>query len=215
MNFGGREGRAPPVDLAPFWHGEQDAERQDERHFPFYGAPPPVRLYLVRHGIAEEKGGKADAERTLTNQGRKDVAAVALALAGLVERPVKILSSPYLRAEQTAEIVRETLKVEEKLRVTDALSPESDWPTLRALLEEAEEDDAASVIAVGHNPSMSEICAAIVAGTTDARIALAKGAAACIELDDLHGRPAGELKWILTPSTIRAAFGEGPKAKAR
>jgi len=168
-----------------------------------------VRLYLVRHGAAEEKLGKNDAERSLTAEGRDDLLVVADRLRGAVEHPLRLLSSPYLRAEQTAEILRERLSIKEKIVATNALLPEADWGQLRAVLAPLVAQGAANVLAVGHNPSISVMIATIVAGDEDARISMAKGAAACLEVDDLHGRPAGELKWLLTPRALR-----GPRPKA-
>ena len=70
-----------------------------------------MRLFLVRHGSAEEKAGRADSERALTQEGRHEVASVCPAIAAALEPPTRLLSSPYLRAEQTAEILRETLGI--------------------------------------------------------------------------------------------------------
>lgn len=158
-----------------------------------------MRLYLVRHGHAEDKAGKEDAARALTPAGRRDIAAVASYIAHGLESPVRVLSSPYLRAEQSAEILREALRLEGKLHATEALLPESDWPALRAHLLELEAGGVRSVIAVGHNPSISMICASIIAGSSDARIELPKGAVACIELDSFESRQPGDLRWLVTP----------------
>lgn len=171
--------------------------------------PHPVKLYLVRHGAAEDKLWKSDAERALTAQGRDDLLLVADRLRGAVEHPLRLLSSPYLRAEQTAEILRERLGIKEKLAPTNALLPEADWGQLRAVLEPLAAQGVANVVAVGHNPSISLMVATIIAGDEDARVSMAKGAAACLEIDDLRGRPAGELKWLLTPRALR-----GPRPRA-
>jgi phosphohistidine phosphatase len=163
-----------------------------------------MRLYFVRHGTAEEKLGKNDPERALTKEGREEIELVAPYLEAAVEEPMKLISSPYLRAEQTAEILREALGNREKIAPTNALLPDADWASLRKVLEDFDGAGAKSVVAVGHNPSISEMVARIVAGEDDARISMAKGAVACLEIDHLHGRPAGELKWLLTPKALRA-----------
>ena len=166
-------------------------------------------LYLLRHGEAEEKPGKDDAARALTKAGREDVTTVALAVAPLLHRPLRILSSPYLRAEQTAEIFRETAAAAQKLEPCDQMLPESSWAELRAVLDKLAAQGAGAIIAVGHNPSISEMCGTIVGGAGDVRIPLSKGAMACLEIDNLHGRPAGELKWLITPKTVRANTSKG------
>jgi phosphohistidine phosphatase len=167
-----------------------------------------MRLFLVRHGQAEDKPGKEDAARALTAQGRSDIAAIAPLLASGLERPLRLLSSPYLRAEQTAEILRERLAIPEKLAATQALLPESDWSALRPLLEEFATEGVRCLIAVGHNPSISQMCGRIAGGSDEVRIALSKGAVACLLVDDLQGRPAGELLWLVTPSVLRATTGK-------
>lgn len=163
-----------------------------------------MRLFLVRHGTAEEKLGKRDPERALTKEGREEVALVAPLLAAALEEPLRLLSSPYLRAEQTAEVLREKMGLDEKIAPTDALLPESDWSALRGILDTFEGDGVKTVVAVGHNPSISLMVSRIVAGEDDARISMPKGAVACLDVDRLHGRPAGELKWLLTPKALRA-----------
>jgi phosphohistidine phosphatase len=168
-----------------------------------------VWLYLLRHGQAEEKAGKDDAARALTKAGREDVASVAMAVAPLLHRPLRILSSPYLRAEQTAEIFRETAAAAQKLEPCEQMLPESSWGALRPLLERLAGEGAGAIIAVGHNPSISEMCGTIVGGAGEVRIPLSKGAMACLEIDNLHGRPAGELKWLITPKTVRATASKG------
>ena len=164
-----------------------------------------MRLFLVRHGTAEEKLGRADAERALTEAGRVEVAEVCAAIAAGLEGPARLLSSPYLRAEQTAEILREHLRMDAKIEPSEALLPEAEWPALRDALEALAAKGARTVVAVGHNPSISLMAARICAGDEEARISFSKGAVACIEIDELHGRPAGELKWLVTPKALRAA----------
>ncbi len=164
-----------------------------------------MRLFLVRHGTAEEKLGRPDPERALTRQGRDEVGDVCGAIAAALDPPVQLLSSPYLRAEQTAEVIRELLKLDAKILPTEALLPESDWPSLRGALEKLDVRGAETVVAVGHNPSISMMVGSIVAGQEDARISMAKGAAACLDIEHLHGRPAGELRWLVTPKAIRGA----------
>jgi phosphohistidine phosphatase len=164
-----------------------------------------MRLFLVRHGSAEEKLGRPDPERALTDEGRKEVAAVSPAIAAALDPPTRLLSSPYLRAEQTAEILRESLGLDAKIQASEALLPDSDWPALREALQALSATGAKSFVVVGHNPSISMIAAAICAGDENGRIGFAKGAVACIDIDDLGGRPAGELRWLVTPKALRAA----------
>lgn len=164
-----------------------------------------MRLFLVRHGTAEDKGGGSDAERALTPEGREEVADVSGSIRAAMDEPAALLSSPYLRAEQTAEVLRERLKLAAKLRATDALLPEGGWDALRPVLEDLHRQGVRAVIAVGHNPSISMMVGEALSREDGASIAMAKGAVACLDLDDLRRRPAGALKWLVTPKSLRGA----------
>lgn len=164
-----------------------------------------MRLFLVRHGSAEDPAGRADPERALTDEGRREVAEVSGAIAAAMEAPIEVLSSPYLRAEQTAEVLREILGIKPKLRATDAMLPDSDFGALRPALADLGARGTRTVIAVGHNPSISIMVGQAVAGGDGARVAMAKAAVACIDLDDLNGRAAGELRWLISPKAVRGA----------
>jgi phosphohistidine phosphatase len=163
-----------------------------------------MRLFLVRHGTAEEKANGADAARALSPEGRREIEMVSGAIGASLEPPVEVLSSPYLRAQQTAEVLRERLKLPSKLRPTDALLPESDWLALRPALADLDGRGARTVIAVGHNPSISLMVGAVVTDHGSARVAMAKGAVACIDLGGLRSGAVGELRWLITPKSLRA-----------
>jgi phosphohistidine phosphatase len=164
-----------------------------------------MRLFLVRHGMAEEKTGGADAARALTPEGRAEVEEVSGAIGAALEPPVEVLTSPYLRAEQTAEVLRERLKIGARLRTVEALLPEGGWDALRKAVEDAERRGARCVVAVGHNPSISQMVADACSPGGGGRVRMVKGAAACLDIDDLRGRPAGELRWLVTPKALRGA----------
>ena len=129
---------------------------------------------------------------------------MAVAVSPMVKRPLHVLSSPYLRAEQTAEVFRETAGIDRKIELTAALLPEGSWGALIAELDRLVEAGVENVVAVGHNPSISEIAGMIVGGSAFVRVQMKKGAMACFNVDELHGKVAGELQWMITPRMVRS-----------
>jgi phosphohistidine phosphatase len=143
-------------------------------------------LVLLRHGIAEEKTAeKPDADRELTDEGRRRMKRTARALAELFTAAEAIYSSPLVRCVQTAEIVAKAYGLE--VKTSDALKPDGDVADARKLLPSAD-----FAIFVGHEPNLS----AIMLDLTKMRgeIALKKGGCYGIKFD---GR-AARLEWMLT-----------------
>ena len=155
-----------------------------------------MKLYLLRHGIAvdrdEWKGD--DASRPLTDDGRKIMEREAKALAKLDIDPDVILTSPLLRAKQTAQILADRLGMES---VEDERLAESfDSARLAEILKE--HDDCKCIVLVGHEPNFSETIGALIGG---GRIDLKKGGIARVDLDD-PSTAKGELVWLAPPRTI-------------
>jgi phosphohistidine phosphatase len=112
-----------------------------------------VRVYLCRH--AEAAPGDPDDLRELTATGREQARALAARLAALPEPPVLVLSSPLLRARQTAKEIAAATGA--PLQVDSRLGPGATADLLRATLEGA----AGPVATVGHQPDCSEIAVAL------------------------------------------------------
>ena len=86
-----------------------------------------MNLYILRHGIAVEHGAagyEKDSERPLTGKGERKVWMIAEAMEAMKISFDLILSSPLVRARQTAEIVAEALKAKKRLELTDTLAPQ-------------------------------------------------------------------------------------------
>ena len=81
-----------------------------------------MKLWVLRHGEAEPYGSRPDSERELTAHGRKEVLGSAARLMG--QPLTAIYASPYLRAQQTAQLVREALGFEPEIRTVEWLTPE-------------------------------------------------------------------------------------------
>jgi phosphohistidine phosphatase len=160
-----------------------------------------VRLYLVRHAVAEEAAEGlrfADPLRALTARGRRRFRRSARVFARLGEDLDLIFSSPVLRAVQTAELLAGALRHDE-VRVLDELRPDAAVPPLLARLSELE---ATSVALVGHKRLLCDL-AVILAGVPleDAeRLRLKRGAIARIDVRKLCADVSGKPRWWLGPS---------------
>jgi len=117
-----------------------------------------MRLWLLRHGEAEPQA-RSDAERMLTKHGRKEVLKAAGLLAG---RPLKaILASPYVRAQQTAELVREALGFVGAIGTAPWLTPDSDP---REVLQYLSERDETELLLVSHQPLLGDLAGLLIHG---------------------------------------------------
>jgi phosphohistidine phosphatase len=120
----------------------------------------PTTTYIMRHGPAEDDAHSGnDFDRALSAPGRERVLRVAQALVERGEGPRVILSSPLVRALQTAELVAQLCKPAEPVRVRREIAPGGD---LRGLLFEIIRSGQPRVMLVGHEPSVSELVAGVL-----------------------------------------------------
>jgi phosphohistidine phosphatase len=160
-----------------------------------------MRLYLMRHGIAidrEDPDCPPDPERYLTPKGIQRTRAAARGLRALRVKPAALLTSPYVRAVQSGEIVCEVLGLDPKqLRTTDALKPEAKPARLADELGRL----GGEVICFGHAPHMDEFIAHALKATAPFT-AMKKSGAACLDIDSLAPLRA-TLFWVLTSRVLR------------
>jgi phosphohistidine phosphatase len=160
-----------------------------------------MRLYLMRHGIAidrEDPDCPPEAERYLTPKGIQRTRAAARGLRALRVKPAALLTSPYVRAVQTGEVVCEVLGLDPKqLRTTDALKPEAKPARLVEELGRL----GGEVICFGHAPHMDEFIAHALKATAPFT-ALKKSGVACLDIDSLAPLRA-TLFWVLTSRILR------------
>src|SRR5580693_8538723 len=121
-----------------------------------------MELYLFRHGIAEDaKPGRPDAERALTEEGKKKVAEVVRAARRAGVEPSLIVSSPYVRAVETAQIAVEGFGYKGDIVRTQTLvpfgSPNKVWDELRDYRDEA------AILLAGHEPLLSQLASYLLA----------------------------------------------------
>lgn len=164
-----------------------------------------MQLYIVRHGIAidrEDPKCPPEAERCLTEEGVEKTKQVAKGIAALGIHADLMVSSPYVRAMQTAAIFAAALDYpKQKIRRTGSLLPGAE-PT--AILRElAREKNASSVFCFGHAPHVDGLLAAAV-GAPHHITSIKKAGVALVELKRLSP-PNGQLVWLVTPKLIRKA----------
>jgi phosphohistidine phosphatase len=155
-----------------------------------------MELYFLRHGIAADQGPaeQGDAGRPLTKVGISKMQAGARGMRRLGLRLDSLLSSPLVRARETAAIVAHELGLE--LQLADELAPGCDMAQLFALL--GEHRAAERVMLVGHEPDFSSMIAALTGG----QVQMKKGGLARVDIERLE-QGAGTLTWLLAPRIIR------------
>lgn len=161
-----------------------------------------MRVYLMRHGRAilrGEPGSPPEAERFLTPDGIEKTRQAARGLPALGLAPDALLSSPYLRAMQTAELAAEALDFPaDKIRQTDALLPEKNPAELFKELSRLKADE---VICFGHAPNVDLVIACLVSSHSPIT-ALKKAGVAALEISSFSPL-RGVLIGIYTPRALR------------
>jgi phosphohistidine phosphatase SixA len=161
-----------------------------------------LQLCLVRHAVAGERDSRKwpnDADRPLTVDG---IAKMREAARGLAEifGATAVLSSPLLRARQTAEILMERFEIED-LHLSDALATGDDLQLLRDI----EALGAGRVFAVGHEPAMSRTLSnMLTADPNCVSSQFKKGAAGLLVFEDEAVPGRAYLEWLLQPAALRA-----------
>ncbi len=162
-------------------------------------------LLLIRHAVAEERDSGMwpdDADRPLTDRGRKRFSAVARGLGATAPDVTRLFSSPFVRAWQTAELLHKVAgwpRPEEMpaLAASDALA--------RVPTEVGKLPPEGTYALVGHEPDMSELLTVLCYGVPMSRaVKMKKGAAALVRLSGGIPSPGtGTLEWLLDPTTAR------------
>jgi phosphohistidine phosphatase len=156
-----------------------------------------MQVYILRHGIAEEvRPGGSDADRALTNEGRKKLREVLRLAEKADVVPSLILTSPYVRAVQTAETVMEVLGYANDLLRTEALIPSADpaglWEEIRV------HQGVMQLMLVGHEPMLSKLVAFLL-NSSALMVDVKKGALIRIDVEGFGAQPRGILRWMVVP----------------
>ncbi len=159
-------------------------------------------LYLLRHAEAVARGTSGierDADRPLTENGVKKINKVAKAMKKMELSFDVILSSPYLRAKDTAQIAGEVLGCGSLVRLTSNLVTSA---SPAAIVEEINTDysDCKSVLLVGHEPFLSGLISTLISGRDDIPIGFKKSGLCKLSTDGLRYGKCATLDWLMGPS---------------
>ena len=161
-----------------------------------------MNLYIIRHAIAVDEGTAdfENSQRPITDKGRKKMRQIAKGLRSLGVEFDVILSSPYLRAQETAEILGDVFKMKKKIIFSESLVPEAEPEKVIAEINESHTVD--SLALVGHEPHLSSLIGLLVANNINIDITLKKGGVCHLSADDLHHAHRATLEWLLTPGIL-------------
>ena len=163
-----------------------------------------MNLYILRHGIAVEPGTpgyEKDADRPLTPEGERKLLQIAEAMEALDLTFDLILSSPYLRARQTAEIVAESLKARKRLEFSDCLTPGGNPKKLIEIINRLQPPPE-NVLLVGHEPYLSGLISLLVSGDASLALVMKKGGLCKLSTGSLKPGRCAALEWLLTPKQM-------------
>jgi len=156
-----------------------------------------MKLFFFRHGIAEPAhSGLRDWDRNLTAEGRTQLQRIGRAMQRMHIKPNVILTSPLVRAYQTAEIIADAFGQE--VQTADELQPGCTLDELQRLLRRY---DAESVMLVGHQPDLSALAARLINADENSLVLKKAG----LIRVDVEGRPQagrGRLAALLTPKML-------------
>lgn len=159
-------------------------------------------LYFLRHGVAgQQSAGTDDDLRELTRGGVVALRSASAAWRRLNLRPDVVISSPLLRALQTAQLVVAGVGLAREPIVDDRLRPGADWGDLGRAM--AAHPDARRIMFVGHEPDLSR---AVCLLTGAAAVRLRKGGVACVEFPGVPEPGSGEIAWLIDPDL----YGDDP-----
>ena len=162
--------------------------------------PGPYELYLIRHGVAEERGDAwpDDTKRPLSEEGMERLRKSARGLARLDLWIDVIFTSPLVRARQTAEIVAAAFDPRPSIVTIDSLAPEGTYTSLVADLEKHARKTRIAL--VGHEPGIGELAARLIGSRHS--FEFKKGAVCRIDAEEIPPSGPGDLRWMLTPKIL-------------
>jgi phosphohistidine phosphatase len=160
-------------------------------------------IYLLRHAVAVDRDGGEypNDDRPLTKDGREKMVKAAQGIRRMLDEPVDaVLTSPLVRARDTARIAADALGCADRVTICAELSPGTPYEKLLTALSHYKERE--QLVLVGHAPDLNFIASAML-GSRTAIVDLKKGGLCCIELPSLDGAKPGTLQWLLQPKQLR------------
>lgn len=168
------------------------------------------RLIIVRHAIAEDKvqaaeHGTPDQQRALTEQGWRKFKKSAFGLWRLVPDLSAVLTSPLLRATETAELLLMPFG-RRPIVMCPELAPDGDWRNFPHVLQQYSPDQC--IACIGHEPLLGQLASWLVTGNERPILRFKKGGAALLELPDDAHAGEGKLLWLLSGGQLRRLGGD-------
>lgn len=165
-----------------------------------------VNLFVMRHGIATDPdapGITNDAQRPLTPEGRSKLGQIVKAMHGMELAFDAIISSPYLRARQTAELVAGSFKKPVTVQLCEALIP--DGTSVQAVdMLRLLKPLPGNLLIVGHEPNLSSLVSLLVGGKGGSCVVFKKGGLCKLCVHSLRPHPEASIEWLLTPKQMIA-----------
>ena len=164
-----------------------------------------MELYILRHAIAEERSSATrggDSLRRLTVEGAGKMRRGARGMKAMGLSFDLILSSPYLRAKQTAEIVANVFGLEKKLALSATLTADGNPKDLVDELKRSH-SKRKSILLVGHEPYLGRLISLLISGSASLPITLRKGGLCKLVVEGMRYGRCAEMEWLLTPRVMR------------
>jgi phosphohistidine phosphatase len=162
----------------------------------------PYQLFIIRHAVAEERGDAwpDDAKRPLTEDGAARMRKAARGVGRLGVTLDVVVTSPLVRAKQTAEIVAAAMNPRPPIVSIESLTPDGTFQDIIADLEKQAKRTRIAI--VGHEPGIGEFAARLIGSRHS--IEFKKGAVCRIDVDALPPSGPGDLRWMLTTKILRS-----------
>ena len=164
-----------------------------------------LELYLIRHGIAANRGEEYpdDSKRPLTSDGIAALKKEANALDALEVAFDQIITSPLVRTRQTADIFAEFMSSKPPVATSDALAPAG---SPAAVIQElGKHMKKARIALVGHEPNLGELAGRLIGARTP--LPFKKGGICRIDFEVFPPKGRGQLRWFATPKMLRKLGG--------
>lgn len=171
----------------------------------FNHAKTTVELYLLRHAIAVERGTAGfvdDRLRPLTEEGRAKMERIAAGMSALGLEFDLILTSPYVRTRETAELAVGALGHKVSFELEPALQADRSPPGFVAKLA-SKFAHRERVLAIGHEPFLGSLATLLLGLPGGSALALKKGGLCKLTVTQFSPRPVARLDWLLTPKLLR------------
>jgi phosphohistidine phosphatase len=164
-----------------------------------------MRLSLLRHGIAADSGSpeyEHDSERPLTPKGERRMRRIAKGMQGSGLSYDLILSSPFQRAKQTADIITQVLSTPEGVMLTETLTPEGNPRQLIEVLR-TDHRERQEALLIGHEPYLSRLISTLLTGGPNLSVVMKRGGLCMLDVETLRFGRCATLVSLLSPRQLR------------